>query len=165
MIALPIALLSCSNTIVTENDDKKLEEATEITENVVEVYETSPKIEFEVKTIKRNSLQEGTHGDNSETELIVRIDGVKVDSFLEFGNALIKNDESGNPIAYYNSDLSQVTIASEVIDDKTVVLTKGLFSGEIEECMMTGGPIQIWTRTYTKSNDLWKMSTCKGDCK
>jgi hypothetical protein len=121
-----------------------------------EVNQVLPKVSFEVKVLKGNNLQEGTHGDNSETELIFSIDGVKVDSFLEFGNALIENDENGNPIAYYSSDLSQVTISTEIIDGNKIVLSKTLF--------FDGEERRIWTRIYTKSNDTWKMSECEGEC-
>jgi hypothetical protein len=126
--------------------------------------QVQPKISFEGKTLKGNTLQEGTHGDNSEIELILNIDGVRVDSFNAFGQYHIETNDNQDVNAYFASDLSQVTISSKINDDNNVILTYYLFSGEIEECMETGEPILIWEKTYSKSTGKWEMSNCNGSC-
>jgi hypothetical protein len=141
--------ISCNNESQMSNSQEK----TAITS---ETKESLPKVSFEVKILSKNNLQEGTHGDNSETELIFNIDGAKVDSFKEFGTVEIETDENGNVHAYYASDLSQNTISSEIIDGNTILLSKVLF--------FDGEERSIWSRTYTKSNGKWDKSKCEGEC-
>lgn len=124
-----------------------------------DIYSTSalPTIILIVKDLKGNLLQEGTQGDNSETELIFSIDGKQIDNFYEFGVVEILKDKNGNFGAYYASDMSQVTINSEIIDDANIILNKTLF--------FEGEERAIWTRKYGKSNNSWKLSKCEGECK
>jgi hypothetical protein len=116
-----------------------------------------PTIVFIVKDLKGNTLQGGTLGNNSETELIFSIDGKQIDSFYEFGVVEIAKDDNGNFGAYYSSDMSQVTINSEIINDKHIILSKTLF--------FDGENRTIWTRKYNKSRGSWELSKCEGECK
>lgn len=146
--------------IVKSYDDSDGENFFEINTSIIEIAaetkKSLPTLGFEVKQLKGNTLSEGTHGDNSEMELIFSIDSKPIDSFEEFGQVDIEKDENGNLNAYYASDLSQVTISAEVIDENRIVLSKTLF--------FDGEERSIWTRTYSKSDDTWKMAQCEGEC-
>ena len=146
--------------IVKSYKDSDGESAFEINTSIIEItagsQKSSPKLGFEVKTVKGNNLQEGTHGDNSEIELIFSVEGTQVDSFKEFGQIDIENVEDGNLTAYFASDLSQVTISTEIINDKKNLVTKLLFFDGEERI--------IWVRTYINSNGQWLMSKCTGEC-
>ena len=124
--------------------------------NSQEVSQTLPKLKFEIKTLKANNLQAGTHGDNAERELLLIIDGIKADSFLEFGRADIDKDEAGNLCVYYASDLSQVTIRSKIISSNNITVSRALF--------FDGEQRNTWKKTYSKSNGTWKMIKCVGEC-
>lgn len=136
--------------IVCEKEGALSDESTSVPSDL-------PTIIFIVKDLKGNLLQEGTQGDNSETELIFSIDGKQIDSFYEFGVVELLKDKNGNFGAYYASDMSQVTINSEIIDDANIILSKTLF--------FEGEERAIWTRKYVKSNNSWNLSKCEGECK
>jgi hypothetical protein len=150
------AFLTSVTFTISFNNDSQISHSQEKTAITFETKESLPKVSFEVKILSKNNLQQGTHGDNSETELIFKIDGAKVDSFQEFGAVEIETDENENVHAYYASDLSQNTISSEIIDGNTILLSKVLF--------FDGEERSIWSRTYTKSNGKWELSKCEGEC-
>ena len=150
------AFLTSFSFTISFNNGSQISHSEEKTAITTETKESLPKLSFEVKILSKSNLQDGTHGDNSETELIFNIDGATEDSFNEFGAAEIETDENGNIHAYYASDLSQNTISSEIIDGNTILLSKVLF--------FDGEERSIWSRTYTKSNGKWDMSKCEGEC-
>lgn len=122
-----------------------------------EVNQVLPKVNFEVKVITEAKKQVNEVEDAGKSEVSILVDGIKIDTYISFGLGEI--EESGVFFYFPTIGSKSDIISSEIISENTIIITKtNNISG-------IGEQYDEWTRTYTKSNGLWKMSKCEGECK
>lgn len=114
-------------------------------------------VTFQEEVVSVAKDQDERFGNDSQTCLMLYIDGTKIDKYCDYGVATISNDIT--PVtAWLSSEFSEKSFSTELIDSNNLKVTKT----KIAE----GEESDIWTRKYHLSqNGKWAITECIGDCK
>lgn len=151
LFILGLVLCSCSQTTKEKEEEP-------IVENVTE---SLPKVELKVDVLSKAENQDERFGTESSVEIVLFIDGQKIDTYFDYGDA----DFIDNTL-FLSSEVSEksYTIHAEKETVKIVYVVYG--STEFMEFDDQGEPIPMstWETSYSKNGSTWKKTNCEGDC-
>lgn len=148
-----LLLLACTN--VPENGL--------ITEDTTEtVVEMLPKVELKVITLSKEENRDERFGTESSAEVVLYIDGKKIDSYFEYGDGQLVDST-----LFLSSEMSDKSYTYHVEKNIVKIVFLKYGSTEFMEFDEEGDPIPMseWESTYKKDKSgEWKMTECKGEC-
>lgn len=114
-------------------------------------------VTFQEEVVSVAKDQDERFGNDSQSCLMLYIDGTKIDKYCDYGVATISNEIT--PVtAWLSSELAEKAFTSEIIDSNNLKVKKSSLTDGLEK--------EIWTRTYHLSqNGKWAITECIGDCK
>ena len=114
-------------------------------------------VTFQEEVVSVAKDQDERFGNDSQTCLMLYIDGTKIDKYCDYGVATISNDIT--PVtAWLSSENLEKYFTAEIVDSNNLTVVKIVLTNE--------GEREIWARKYHLSqNGKWAITECIGDCK
>lgn len=165
IILSSLTLLACKNTTENEVNTEKIAESTieNPTENSTEkIVESLPKVELKVETLSREENRDERFGTESSSEVVLYIDGKKIDSYFEYGDGQMVDST-----LFLSSEMSEKSYTFHTEKETVKVVFVKYGSTEFMDFDENGEPIPMseWETIYTKNKSgEWKKIKCKGDC-
>jgi len=113
-------------------------------------------VTFQEEVVSVAKDQDQRFGNDSQTCLILYINGNKIDKYCDYGVATISNDIT--PVtAWLSSENLEKYFTAEIVDSNNLTVVKIVLTNE--------GEREIWARKYHLSqNGKWAITECFGDC-
>jgi hypothetical protein len=114
-------------------------------------------VTFQEEVVSVAKDQDERFGNDSQSCLMLYIDGTKIDKYCDYGVATISNDIT--PVtAWLSSENLEKYFTAEIVDSNNLTVVKIVLTNE--------GEREIWARKYHLSqNGKWAITECIGDCK
>ena len=114
-------------------------------------------VTFQEEVVSVAKDQDERFGNDSQSCLMLYIDGTKIDKYCDYGVATISNDIT--PVTVWlSSENLEKYFTAEIVDSNNLTVVKIVLTNE--------GEREIWARKYHLSqNSKWAIIECIGDCK